>query len=802
MNVITRNLLTRGLCPYTMPKLSPAKALILFCVLLCITSQAVAPSVSIVYPRGGQRNTDLEVIFSGGNLADAVDVMFHTPGISLVSLTAAEAGKVTATLHIDENCALGIHGMRIRTKTGVSNLELFSVGNLPERKEVEPNSLPAEAEAIEANLTLNGTVTSEDVDYYAINLTVGQRIAVEVEGLRLGPSLFDPKLRLFGPAGHEHVAEDDTQLMKQDAAFVYTATEEGRHLVAISEASYGGSNSAHYRLHIGNFPRPLSVTPLGGAPGSELAVKWLGDAGLTDQIIKVPADQEGTVGVEAKLDTGSAPTNQPFRVSTLPGVLEVEPNNAIAEATPCQSPGAFDGVISDVGDMDFFSFTGTNGQVFDFRVWARELGSPLDSVLNLFGPDGKSVAGDDDAAGKDSKFRYTLPADGTYTLRVRDHLDNGGAAYAYRIEATPVVPKLAMKILENRPASLTVPQNNQTYLLINAGREDFGGPIQVALNDLPEHISTTDVVIPDGQGTYPMLITAAPEAPVAGALVDVFGTLQKEDAQVSGGFTQNIRIIQGNNDTTFYGYDIDRLALAVSEPAPFKVKLLPPKAPIVQNSPRNITVEVERAEGFADAIDLYFPWLPTGLGGGTAKIPGDQNSVQIRLEVRDIAPGTHDIFVGARAVGYELCTPYTPIEVQPQWVTFQPTNVETEQGKPVEMKVAITQVQPFEGTFDLQLRNLPKGVTAEKQTLTKDSTEATFTLTVAADAPAGKFASITPYAQIMVNEEDVFHASGGAELKVFKPLPADLAAAAPPPPPQAENPEEKKPERKTRFPTT
>ncbi len=775
-----------------------------WCLALALPALAVAPSFSQILPRGGQRGTDVEVTITGKNLADTESLVFHEPGISLAELTAVEDGKVSAKLSIAPDCAMGPHALRVRTRTGISNLLIFSVGGLPEVSDTEPNSTEDAAQAIAVGTTVNGVVTSEDVDFYAVELEAGQRLAVEVEALRLGRVLFDPKLRLFDPTGHERVAEDDTQLFRQDAGFVYVAAEAGRHLVAISEAAYGGSGDYHYRLHIGQFPRPFAATPLGGQPGQTVDVTWLGDPGLSTQTITVPELPAGTHAIPVQSDSGLAPTNMPWRVSPYAGVLEVEPNNAADVATVGPVPGAFDGVIGEAADTDYFAFDGTKDQVYDIRVWARELGSPLDSVMVVRGPDGKGVGSDDDSAGVDSKVRVKLPADGRYTVEVYDHLKRGGADFAYRIEATPVEPKLAMKLIDNRPASVTIPQDNRSFVLVNASRSDFDGPIQTALPDLPEGLSVQTDLIPKGQGTYPVILEASPEVPVTGGLVPVIGTLQEEGKDLQGMLDQEVRLVGGNNDTTFYGMQVDRLALAVSEPAPFKVELVAPAAPITKGGWRNLKVNVTRAEGFADEISLSFPWLPSGMSGGTLKIPGDQSSGTIRLEVGGAAPGAHQVFVSASAGGYLLCSAWTPVEVQDQWVVFSLASTETEQGKPTEIKATIEQRSPYEGTFDVQLLNLPKGVTTSPQPVTKDTTELVFPLEVAADAPAGKFGNIAARTAIVVNEEEVWHTSGGAELKVYEPLPAELAAQAPPPPPPAaeDAPVEEAPERKTRFPTT
>ena len=762
---------------------------------------AVAPSLGVVMPRGGQRGTEVAVTLNGGNLADAADVMFYEPGITVKDLVAVDNGKTTATFVIAPDCAVGTHAIRLRTKTGVSNLQLFSVGNLKEITETEPNDDKATAPPLELNTTVNGVANSEEVDYFPVELKAGDRISVEVEALRLGTLLFDPKVRLFDPNGLEIIAEDDSQMFRQDAGFVYVAKDAGRYVVAVNEASFGGSGDSYYRLHVGNFPRPFGVTPMGGTPGQNLEVSWLGDPGLSKQPVVVPAVDPGTRDLPAQTETGIAPSNLPFRVSKYPGVLEVEPNNDANTATPGAAPGAFDGVIGEKGDADYYKFSGTKGQVYDIRVWARALGSPLDSVVYIIAPSGGQFAGDDDAAAIDSYMRVTLPEDGEYKVWVIDHLKRGGANFAYRIEITPIDPKVNITTLENRPFSLTLPQDNISYLLVNCGRVDFDGPLKLDFIDWPAGVTPIANEVPAGVGLVPVLFSVAPDAPVAGALAKIKATFQNEQVTYTGELNQEVRLIEGLNDTTFFGrYEVNRLAVAVAEKAPFKVTAKAPAAPIVQNGNRSIIIECTRAEGFAAPIDLRFPWLPGGMGGGTAQVPGDKNSIEINLEVRgDCAPNTYNLFVAASSSGWLTCTPYFPVNVEAPWVTFEVPPVQTDQGKPVEMIVKATQVKPFEGEFPVTLTGFPKGITCDPINVNKGTTELKFTVNVAPDAPEGKFEGIVARTEIATNNEPVRHNSGSGVVQVFKPLPAEVAAAAPPPPP-ADAPAA--PARKTRFPSS
>jgi hypothetical protein len=787
---------------------------LIVCIALFFIAEAalaVAPSLSQIIPRGGKRGATLDYTLSGGNLSDAVDLLFYDPGVTMNSLTVTNTNEVKCNLTIAPDAEPGLHAFRVRTKSGVSNLCLMSVGNLNEIDETEPNNALNAAQAITPNTTINGMITSEDVDYFSIDLAASQRLAVEVEALRFGTTLFDPKLRLLSPNGNEIVTEDDTILMRQDAAFVYTAKDAGKYTVVISETSFGGDGNCRYRLHIGSFPRPLSVTPLGGAPGAQVEVKWLGDPALDKQPIVVPASTLGTRAIAAQVADGLSPTPVPFRVSNLAGALEVEPNNDAATASPMPAQAdpaapfagcAFDGVIEAPGDVDWFKFAGKKDQAFEVRLWARALGSRLDSVMTVTDVNGSGIVGDDDAAVVDSLVRVTLPADGEYKILVADHLRQGGPTYAYRIEVTPITPKLTLGLIENDPISLTVPQGNQALLLVSATREDFDAPLQISAENLPAGITLAPGPLNAGQTVTPVIFTAAPDAQPAGSLARLIGTTTGDGPKVEGDLGKDFVFIFIDNLVPFYTRKLDRLAIALAEPAPYSVEIVQPKALLVHSGSINLKIVAKRAEGFTAPIDLRMPWMPPGMAAGTAQIPEGQTETALYVAADGgAAVATHQLVAEATSSGFKVCTPFVPVEVSPPFVTFNVAAVETEQGKPIELVAQVAQNKPFEGTFQANLLSLPKGVTTAPQDFTSQTTEVKFPLTVAPDAPAGKFDGLFVQTVIQNQGEGMVHNSGSGKLAVYVPLPPTLAAPAPAPEQQAAQPAPEQP-RQTRFPKT
>ena len=99
---------------------------------LVSAAEAAAPSLGSITPYGGQRGTEVEVFFNGGRLSDAKDVMFYYPGITLTSLEVVNDGQVKTKLAIAPDCRLGIHAMRLRSASGISELRTFMVGAMPE----------------------------------------------------------------------------------------------------------------------------------------------------------------------------------------------------------------------------------------------------------------------------------------------------------------------------------------------------------------------------------------------------------------------------------------------------------------------------------------------------------------------------------------------------------------------------------------------------------------------------------------------------------------------------------------------
>src|SRR5262249_60207629 len=122
-------------------------------------------------------------------------------------------------------------------------------------------------------VTVEGVVDSEDVDYYAFELKKGQRLSVEIEAMRLGVTFFDPYIAILDSKRFELATSDDSPLNKQDGICSIVAPADGTYVVQVRDSSYGGNGACVYRLHVGTFPRPLSVVPSRAKPGEQVRAR-------------------------------------------------------------------------------------------------------------------------------------------------------------------------------------------------------------------------------------------------------------------------------------------------------------------------------------------------------------------------------------------------------------------------------------------------------------------------------------------------------------------------------------------------
>jgi hypothetical protein len=796
-------------------KRSPVVGSALLVCALAGFAQAASPSLGGLSPRGAQRGTEVEVVLSGGQLNDAQEILFYEPGIDVAKFEVVNQTTVKALFKIAPECMLGSHRLRIRTATGISDLRPFFVGALPEVAEKEPNSDFAAPQPIPMNVTINGTADNEDVDYYVVEAKKGDRISAEVEGIRLGITLFDAYVAIMSAARFELASSDDNALVWQDGVASIVAPEDGKYIIQVRESSYAGNGACLYRLHVGNFPRPVALLPAGGRYGDTLPVKFIGDVlGDREATFTLPSERVPTFPVFAKDDKGIAPSLNWFRLSDIPNCLEQEPNETHDNATRFAAPMALNGVIGLPGDNDNYRFTAKKGEAYDIRVHARSIRSPLDPVLTISAAGSGVIAANDDTGGPDSFIRFGVPNDGEYVINVRDHLNNGGPAYVYRLELTPIQPKLVLttnEFVQYVQPTVSVPKGNHFGLVLSAARYDFGGALAFRGENLPAGVTIETPGMPATASVVPVIFHATPDAAASGKLAEIIGSLNdpnQPNLKIDGGIQQPIVLVRGQNQIPFWTENTTKLPVAVTEAAPFEIAIVEPKVPLVRGGQMELKVVAKRQEGFKSAIKIDMLWLPPGIGAsGSVAIAEGQNEALIPMNAAGNAElATWKIAVRGEANGGNgnvmVSTPFANLRVAEMYLTLAFEQAAVEQGKETEMVVHFTKQYDFPGPAKVNLIGLPNKAVTSTQDATIETKDIVFKITTDMTTPAGNHANL--FCQVIVTEngEPVIHNIGTGKLRVDVPLPPKKDAPPPPPPmpnpaPTAEKPPE--PKRLTRL---
>jgi hypothetical protein len=383
--------------------------------------------------------------------------------------------QVTLRCTVNQNARPGAYELRLKTPRGLSNAIIFQVGEVPEVREVEPNNRePEEDQHLTIPVVVNGQVMPGDIDRFLIQATAGQRLVCKVAARSLVPYLadavpgwFQAALTLYDGDGAELVFVDDDHF-DPDPLLVYDVPADGEYVLEIRDAIYRGREDFTYRLTVAD-ARSMDV-PVATA-------------------VQGPTRGKGDVA-------------------------EVEPNNTSKTAQAVTLPAVLYGHIEKPGDLDLYTFDGRAGQSVVIETRARREGSPLDSMLQLKGPDGKLIAVNDDHVDRreglvthhaDSYVEAKLPSDGRYLVQLGDIQGKGSAEHAYLLRVTPSRPGFDLRVT---PATLSVTPGGTVPITVHVFRRDgFDGPIQLSLvkNILDCRLSGT--VIPSGKDKAHATIT-------------------------------------------------------------------------------------------------------------------------------------------------------------------------------------------------------------------------------------------------------------------------------------------------------
>ena len=805
-----------------------------FIVPFCGSAFAGTPKLSRLSPPGGQRGTVVEVDFTGRFLDQPREVLFYETGITVESINpvvsmAGPNGKdvavdpstrVRVRLKLADDCPLGSHGMRIRTSSGLSEYQRFFVGPFPTIDENEQNQKRNDkretAKDVSVNSTIHGRLNDPiDVDLYRIEVKRGQRVSAEIEAARLGVERGIPDLHLaiYDADGKKLAAADDSALYVQDPLLSIVAERDGPYFVEVRHCMFNGAGDS-YRLHVGTFTRPTAIYPAGGSVGEELKVQILGDPrGIREQSIRLPSTP-GEFGFVAVDPTDNVPAASPnrLRVSPFPNMLEVEPNDspdALSASAVATLPVAFNGIISKPGDVDCFRFRAKKGEQFKVHALANALGSPLDPMIWIKAVGAKSNAAPQRATDSrpaqlglapagglnreshDPALEFTAAADGEYILGIEDERGEGGSDYVYRIEIRPednavhtyIAPEPDNQFLPQLRQSISVAAGNRTTVQVgvfNTNRP-FNGEMELVGVNLPKGVTIHAPKLTPGMTRVPVVFEAAADAKPQATLIDLVVRPTDANSTLASGYRQVILMNAYGNNDYYLHTPISKLALAITEPASFRVEVEEPKSSLVQNGEMALKFKVHREKGFDGPVTALMEAKPIGISTATpVTVPaGQTEGTYLLAAARNATAGAHQVTLtamsGGGRRGYNDGESRTYVASQPFRLTVAEPHVEAriartsiERGKTATLVCKLNHLQPFTGKAKATLARLPRGIELvdANREITSADKEVTFTLRATSEALLGNYQGIVLDVTVIENGQSVRQLSGGGLLRV------------------------------------
>ncbi len=465
-------------------------------------------------------------------------------------------------------------------------------------------------------------------------------------------------------------------------------------------------------------------------------------------------------------------------------MLAAGPNHerAYATATTLRPPLALNGVIEKKGQEDWFKFPAAKGVALEVNVFARRLRTSLDSTIEVFDSAGGSVASNDDSSGTDSYLKFTPSESTNYFVRIRDSMGAGGKDFGYRIEITPMEGRVAVNIPEvarNDTQSrqfIAVPRGNRFATLIAAKRANFGGELAFGTTDLPQGLTMQADTLAKNVDSEPLVFEAADDAPIGGRLLDLVATGTNAEGKVTGHFAQEVELVPGPNNTTYYGTKVEGICVAVTKEAPFKVTITQPEVPLVQGGSMRLEITAERKAGFDEPIKLEMVWNPPGVSSQSeVTIPkGETNAfyplnAAVGAETRTwriavlgrTAEDEGKIYVSSQLAKLDVAAPFLTGKIE--------TAVATP-GKPATLTVKLEQEKAFEGAAAIRLCGLPDKITAPDKQITKDDKEVVFELTVDAKCSTGPCKNLFCAVDVPDHGKVIPHSiAAGGILRVLPP---------------------------------
>lgn len=737
-----------------------------------------------------ERGKTTRVEFVGRDLANAMDVWHSLPaGAMKAKPVESSRDKCVFEIDVAKDAPVGLCGVRIATRDGLSNAHLFLVDDLPVRSSNNGKlSLPA---------AVWGTFREATVDRSSIDVPKG-RLSFEIIGSRFGKDA-DPLITIRDARGKIVVERDNDAGLYYDSRFEHEFAEAGTYTVEVRDARFRGSEHHPYVLRIGRFPPQRVAVPaaekIDRLPGAFFKeTRRTGDDGSA-WLPMTSTQREITVATEtsearskASILSASPATTLAFNLSPWRAnpflAIDALTLSGRTQATPAKVPGVLCGVLRRPNERQSFLFELAKGQRIFVRSEAKALNSPLDLDVVLTDRLGRELRRGTEAR-DEVTLDFTAQNAGFYGLTVRDQLRDGGDSFAYRLT---VLDGLPPPTLVAEVEGLTIPRSSYQPIPINVVQNVAPGPIKLKLLGAPPGLTLTPDVIDEKDKAIVCKLKANASVPIGVHSIQIL-------AESSAGLV--LVQTQPMIDKQIVNVDLiphalredqkrlppsltDRFAVQVTPAAPFTMEVPEGQITLPRYQRATIPIVTTRVAGFDAPIAF------TAKGGqladkneGRTRVyaefpdatPSAQNANGVivskilsnlgktRIEVSGTATHEGRRITLTRTFELNLVTAFT--------VTAEPAKFSLLPGESAKVRLIANRLKSFDGELRIELRPINGLSLPETVMIPKGQTGVDVEVRAVADAAASR-QSLQAHATGIVDDFEEEHRGNLIEIEIRK----------------------------------
>jgi len=761
-----------------------------------------------------ERGKTTHVTVYGKNL-DKAETLWSSLPTDSFAVKALESRTDRAVFEVTTRpeTPIGICGVRVATKHGLSNVQLILIDDLPVRQ-------GEKGQQLKLPCAVHGQFRDAVIDRYSFDVTAGQELSFEAVASRFGKDA-DPLLTIRDSRGKLIAERDNDPGLYFDSRFAVRFQEAGTYTVDIRDSRFRGSEEFLYVLRIGRFPAgrvamPAAVGPnttelrLPEIPGALFPANRPALSGPYFVNLKRPGD-DGTawlpvttsqtpITVMRDTDPGkyaahtfalNPATTFAFALSPLRAnpflALDALLLTSRAQPTLAVVPGVLCGVLKVPNEKQTFLVELAKGQSIFVRAEAKSLNSPADLELTLVDRFGKVQRRGNDGK-EEATLEFTAPNAGFYGIAVREQLRDGGPAFAYRLTVTESAPFAVTADVEG----LTVPQGTWQPIPLTLTRGSAKGPVKLSLLNAPAGVSLTPDSFSDNETSLVTRLSAASDTPLGDRTLQILAesvdgrkelirTTPLIDRQLIN--VDLIPLALREDQKRLPPSVADRFALQITPPSPFEFDL--PESSLTLGRYQHVDVPIltSRKPGFAGPIHFHaeggqladpkegrtrvyaeFPdstvQTPKVNGAIHSKILA--NLAKNRIEVTASGEHAGRRVTLTRTFELNLTTAFS--------VTAEPAKLSLLPGESSKVTVKLNRLTTFDGPVSIELPKFSGLTLPETLTIAKGQTTAEFVVHASADTQPGRQAPQAQASATVSGYEEEFRVSL-FEVEVRKPDP-------------------------------